>query len=178
MLDKLDDTNFDLLFSIRRSVRYHMHRRRFYEAWNTYTITVALVGGSVSLVAFLGNYLHDYLPIFLAFVSLVAIIDLAFGPTVRKAGHHGELARCFIELEKIFAKGENLTKDQIEVATKQRLEIEASEPPIMRLLDVMCHYEIMKSIGHEKPLPRIPLWRRIIVHIGSQTTYARTLTAS
>lgn len=31
MTEAPDDRTYKLLFGIRRSVRYHMHRRRFYE---------------------------------------------------------------------------------------------------------------------------------------------------
>ncbi len=177
MLENLDDPTYDLLFSIRRSVRYHKHRRRFYEAWNTLTITVALIGGSSSVVIAVGDLWPNYLPLIPAVVTIVAIIDLAVGTSVRKAGHHGELAWRFIQLEKAVPIDISLSKEEIEKVKKERLEIEASEPSIMRLLDVMCHYEILKSYGHEKSLPKVPFLRRFMIHFFSQTSYARSLPA-
>jgi len=68
-------------------------------------------------------------------VSLVAEFDLAVGSTTRLAECHGELARRFIESEKIYSKGKDLTDSEFEDAVNQRLGIEASEPSPLRLLD-------------------------------------------
>lgn len=56
MTEHLNQQTYDLLFAIRRSVRYHLHRRRFYEVWNTITIAVASVGGSGAVAIALGNF--------------------------------------------------------------------------------------------------------------------------
>lgn len=178
MIEKLDNDNYNLLFSIRRSVRYHIHRRRFYEAWNRITILVALIGGSSSVVTTIGSYGPEYMRLLLPIVvSIVAAFDLAVGSTTKLAGNHGELAQRFIELEKVYSKGKNLTESEFEDAVNQRLRIEASEPTPLRLLDAMCHYEILKSYGDKKDHPKIPWYRRIMVHLLSQTTYARSLPA-
>lgn len=178
MTEHLNQQTYDLLFAIRRSVRYHLHRRRFYEVWNTTTIAVASVGGSGAVAIALGNFWPNGLPIVAAFIAIVAILDLAVGTTIRNAGHHGELTRCYIELEKEFAHGKNLTDEELEDITRERLIIEASEPPVMRLLDMMCHYEILISYGdNKKSHPSVPLGRRFLMHFLSQASYARSLPA-
>ena len=175
MADQLDDRTYDLLFGIRRSVRYHNHRRRFYELWNTFTVTAALVGGSAGVVALLPQLGVSWLaPTMSALVAVVAALDLAVG-TGRRADLHGDLARQFIGLEQQFAHDRDLDDVEFEKLTKARLRIEASEPPVLRLLDAMCHFELLRSLGDERMHPRVPLRRRALAHWISQTDFALRL---
>ena len=177
---ELDDRTYDLLFSIRRSVRYHMRRRRFYEIWNTATVTVALLGGSATaafvLFSFSNLYFTMYLTIGLpALVTFVSSIDLAVG-TCRKGNEHGDLARRFNMLEQEFASGENLDDETHERLSRRRLEIEASEPPVLRLLDVMCHYDVLRSLGGPpEKQPKVPPIRLWAMHVLSQNVYAKSM---
>ena len=68
---------------------------------------------------------------------------------------HAELARKFIDLEKRFSHGRDLEDKEYEEAVCERLEIEAGEPPILRLLDVMCHFEQTLAEGSKKEIPPI-----------------------
>ena len=173
-MNSLDERTYDLLFAVRRSVRYHDRRRRFYEIWNTITVAGAAIGGS-SVVA---TVIADSTVVSWLTAALVAILgalDLAVG-TARCAGRHRDLARQFIFLEREFAHGRDLDDDEYPELVRRRLEIEASEPPVLRLLDAMCHYEIMRSLGDDaRRHPRVPWWRRAASQFFSQTTYALSL---
>ena len=178
MTDRLDDRNYELLFGIRRSVRYHNHRRRFYELWNTATVTVAALGGSSAVASFVAGLPPSWawLPAALAgSVAVLGAVDLSVG-TARRANQHAELAREFIGLEKSYAHGRDLDDDEFATVTRQRLEIEAREPPPLRLLDAMCHYELLTALGDDVAgHPRIPWFRRLLANWISQTGYARRL---
>jgi hypothetical protein len=177
MTDHLDDKTYDALFGIRRSVRYHSHRRRFYEVWNTMTVVMAVAGGSSATTAMFAELpVHlNVLPVVItALIALVAAIDLAVG-TTRQANHHSDLARQFIALEQRFANSQNLEAPVLEEIIKDRLSIEATEPPSLRLLDASCHFEILRSLGDTQEHPSIPLWRRTLMHFFSQAGFARTL---
>ena len=72
MTESLDDKTYKLLFSVRRSVRYHDRRRRFYEVWNTVTVAAATIGGSAAVVGFLYEAAPDWLPAAIsAFIAVV-----------------------------------------------------------------------------------------------------------
>ena len=143
--------------------------------WNGLTVTAAVVSGSSAVTALLAN-LEDgwhWLPGILAGgVAILGAIDPTAG-TARRANQHTDLARQFIGLEQRFSHGRNLDDDEHEELTKSRLQIEASEPPVLRLLDAQCHFEV-RSLGDQKPL-RVPLWRRITAHWVSHTNSALTL---
>ncbi|MDE0343105.1 MAG: hypothetical protein OXK82_08055 [Deltaproteobacteria bacterium] len=171
-----DDRTYGLLFDVRRSVRYHMRRRRFYEGWNTVTVALAVIGGSSAAGAFFSK-LDDatWVPaVVAAVVAVVGAIDMAVG-TARHASHHGDLARQFIWLEARFSHGRALSDDEHESLTTDRLRIEATEPPVLRLLDMLCYFETMRALGDPKPHRRVPRWRLFLAHILSQTEYALVL---
>ena len=168
----LDDRTYDLLFGVRRSVRYHTHRRRFYESWNTFTLIVALAGGSAAAAAFLASAAPTLPAAVAALVALAGAADVAVG-TSRLGNRHAVLAMRFIDLEKRFAHDRNLTDEEHEELVRARLDIEATEPPALRLLDVICHYELLKALGDKGKTPVIPWWRRKMAHWFSQLDYAQ-----
>lgn len=46
-----------------------------------------------------------------------------------------------------------------------RLEIEADEPPVHKILDMMCHNELLRTMGYEKShFARIRLHQRLLAH--------------
>ncbi len=100
-------------------------------------------------------------------VALASALDLAVG-TSRCANLHGDLARRF-------AHGRNLEDEEFEQLTRMRLEIESGEPPVLRLLDVICHYELLRALGDQRRPPRIPLWRRVLAPWLSQLHYTQHL---
>ena len=177
MTSDLDYKTYSLLFAVRRSVRYHDRRRRFYEIWNTFTEAGIGIGGSSAIATFIAGSTVFHL-VFSAAVAVVAV-SAAFGRAVggiaRRADRHGDLARQFIALEQEFAHGRNLENDECEALTRRRLAIEASEPPVLRLLDAMCHFEVLRSLGDATRHPRVPWVRRAASQWLSQTNYALSL---
>lgn len=165
-----------LRFSVQRSVRYHNHRRRFYEVWNSVTVTVAAIGGTLSMATSfpLGN--HEsfwWIPAITSLlVGLFGAVDLCIG-TARCANIHLELAKKFIAIEQDLAHGRELEGEELEIIIKVRLEIEATEPPIMRFLDLLCHFELLRAQGDKKKHPEFPRWRRKVAHWFSQNDYTQ-----
>lgn len=173
MTSDLDDKTYELLFAVRRSVRYHDRRRRFYEIWNTITVAGAVIGCTSAFAALMADS-TAVSAFFSAAVAMLGAFDLAVG-TARRADRHGDLARQFIALEQDFAPGRNLEDDEYATLTRRRLAIEASEPAVLRLLDTMCHFEVLRSLGDAKRHPRIPWVRRAASQWLSQTSYALSL---
>ena len=170
---ELDDRTYNLLFSIRRSVRYHQRRRRFYENWNSLTVAVAAIGSSAAATAFATGVGWSGFPVIISgLVAFLSAFDLAVG-TARSGDSHAELARSFNSLEQRFAHGNDLTDPELEELTKERLKIEASEPTTLRLLDILCHFELLRATGDERSYPTIRWWRRKLAHWLSQDDYVQ-----
>lgn len=153
MTEKTDDYD-DLLFDVRRSVRYHTRRRHHYDVMHRCVLFVALVFSSATVVTFAGEVSKDWdlwvksLPAVL--VSILAALDLVLGTTTQ-SWLHADLARQFIDLERQLEtrKGEPFDILLPEI-TDKRLQIEATEPPILRVLDTLCHNEMIRAMGLDR----------------------------
>jgi len=172
MTDHLDERTYDIFFGIQRSVRYHLHRRRFYEQWNTITVAAGVFGGSSAVAAAFANA-PFWSASLAAGVAIISALDLAVG-TAKMANVHSDLARQFMSLQKHFADDKNLTDEAYANIVCERLTIEQSEPTPLRLLDALCHYELLRAMGDTTQPPRIPFWRRFVQHFFSQAAYTRT----
>ena len=156
----------DLLFDVRRSVRYHMRRRRFYEGRNRLTSALTAILGSAAVVAFLSQIGREYgilMAILTAFVAIFAAVDLA-SSTAAMARLHSDLARKFIDLEYGLVLKNEPTQAELTKAQGTRLKIEADEPTIYRVLDTLCYNEMYISQGRRKELFVVPWYMRITAH--------------
>ena len=178
MEDHLSERSYNLLFAIRRSVRYHNYRQQFYELRNSLTVMVGVLGGSSAAGVFFAGLSSTWLwwlPGALSgAVAFFSALDLAVG-TARRANLHADLGRQFIFLEQQFSSDRDMAEGLIDDMTRKRLDIEAEEPPPLRLLDAICHFELLRSMGDEKDHPPIPWWRRAAADFFSQSSYAHSL---
>jgi len=159
----LETEHRNLLFGIRRSVRYHSRRRQFYEAWNTLTSAVSVLFGSTAIAATFGMVSEEHrilvTAVAAALVTLVSTLDLVVG-TVRKAQLHADLGRRFSELECVAA--EDSTYERLSECRKGRVMIEADEPPQLRVVSVLTHNELCRAIGRHDHVYDMPFWRRLV----------------
>ena len=142
---------YSLVFGIRRSIRYHSRRQAFYECADRWTsrVLVILGTGSVALA------LQGQSSLLLAAGILVALVSglqlvLAVG---QKASRHALLAKDFTRIERRLVA--DTSAEAVKAATIERLEIEATEPPILRVLDVICHNELLRAMGYDDPRERV-----------------------
>ena len=146
---------FALLFSVRRSIRYHSKRQAFYEWLDRLSdFTLLLLGtGTVVLV------LQEYLKLTAAAGFLVAFISslrhvYSYGA---KAGLHSRFVRDFTQLEKRLRADDST--ETVTAVEQERLEIESVEPPVMRALDVVCHNELLVAMEIDSEDQRVPVTR-------------------
>lgn len=156
------NSHSDLLFGIRRSVRYHSRRQGFFEALNN-TISFALVvlgSGAVYSVA----QDHDRLTVAVG----LSVAALSSGRLIFKLGEraarHSRFVSDFTRLEKRLAFDES--KEAVRRVTEGRLELEAAEPPVKRALDVLCHNELVQAMGiKEGNQYEVPWKLRLLSHL-------------
>lgn len=140
---------YSLLFGVRRSVRYHMRRVRFFDQWNLVTNALSLSFGSATILAVLGGRNSSWAVGAAAVVTVFSLLNLLMGST-RRAREHNDLARRFIALEKAMVLLEQPTPADLKRCTAQRLDIEGDEPPVLRVLDILCHNEQALAEGHPR----------------------------
>jgi hypothetical protein len=150
-----------VLFGVRRSVRYHSRRWRFFDRLNqVFSFVFVLFGAAAILAMFQG---WPFIPqIAAAIVTIAGGIDLVVG-TARMSCLHQALMRQFITLEKDIVRidPEAITDEEIREFKARQLDIEVDEPPVMRGLNVLCHNEVSRSLGYGRDVPGayIPLGR-------------------
>jgi hypothetical protein len=147
-----------LLFGVRRSIRYHMRRRKLFERLDFVTKFFAVIGGSGTIISVSGEIPHTRLAIlFGSVVAFFAALDLVIGCSGVARDHH-DLIRKFSLLERHITKaGNDITEQELNNLVNQRLEIEEDEPPHLRVLNVLCHNELVKALGYDK---------KHLVHVG------------
>jgi len=169
---ELQDNFSDLLFSVRRSSRYHTKCLQFYDHWSKRILLLTTLSGVGTFTAGLAT--HTMLSVYLAFiVALASISELIFGFS-NTARLHSELSRQFIALEKAMIQiPENKINEQhLSQFTANRLEIEQNEPPKKNTLDIICHNELSKAMGYDHAIYKINyLARKFANYFDIQTNY-------
>ena len=175
MNDEIQKSFRDEMFHVRRSVKYHDNRWGFYDKILSASMFLALATGPALVALFAIESLRDMEPAWVRY--LPAVFTSVFTGTAlilrvnAKANLHSELRSSFIRLRKEMELGRGTMSDS-DVAgwTAQRLDIETREFPINRVVDALCHNEVLQSMGvadHTKYV-RVLTWHRII---GPYTRY-------
>lgn len=137
-----------VLFPVRKSIRYHHKRRRFFDGWHKAFTFLSLVGGSATVVTVLKSWGDPWAPmVFGLLVTLCSALDMVIG-TAPSARLHHDLVRRFIELEKEIILSKDQSQEAMECFQVKRLEIEADEPPPLMVLNTICHNEQLRAQGN------------------------------
>ena len=89
------------------------------------------------------------LPTFALITAFSSAHELVFA-TARGARLHDGLARDFLALEQeLLRAGSELTRNTLIELQARRLDIEAASPPLFRVLDAICHDELITALGYD-----------------------------
>ena len=144
------DERYRLLFGVRRSVRYHMRRQRWLDGAYGWMLAIGLVlrGAAVGALTLAWD---GHWALGLWATGEATTVGLLLWRPELLARLHNDLAREFIALEqKVIDEGAELEESKLRGLQHKRLEIEANEPPIHRVLDAMCHNEQARAEGYGK----------------------------
>lgn len=137
----------DLLFGVRRSIRYHNRRRRFFDGFDKFAKVLSVIGGSAAVAAIVGSA-HWAAVGLSTLVAITSAISLVVGPA-QGARLHAELAKRFAKLEHDIVRSRHPDADRLNEFEAERLLIEAEEPPVLRVLDTLCHNELCEAMGYD-----------------------------
>ena len=147
--------HFQLLFGVRRSVRYHSRRQAFFEGvdrWTSFALLL-LGAGSVALVL---RGIDGVAVLAGCSVAVLSGLKLVFAFGLR-AGQHAQFVRDFVSIEKKLVA--DPSPETVQEAQSNRLDVEATEPPVMRVLDALCHNELLRAMGITDPDEQVPISR-------------------
>ncbi|MFJ5337893.1 MULTISPECIES: hypothetical protein [Pectobacterium] len=136
----------NLLFDVRRSVRYHNRRRAFYDRLDQISNMLTVMLGSTAIYGMLSESSKTVALIGLGLVTGLSAINLVLASSQR-ARMHFDLARRFVELEKLMIKAAS-SEEMLAEFIETRLTIEMDEPPVLRVLDALCYNEQVRSMGY------------------------------
>jgi hypothetical protein len=140
----------ELLFGVRKSVRYHARRRQFFDKSAKAIKIISVVGGIGTVSTLLAKASPSWPLAYSVVAGIGSTVDLVIGCS-ESARRHAELAREFLQLERRMIKaGDNVTDAEIAGFTCDRLEIEEKEPTVLRVLDLLCHNELCNALGYDR----------------------------
>ena len=141
----------DLHFGVRRSVRYHRRREAFFDALRSWIQFITTFAGTATVAVVLAQCPRKLEAFMALLVAALTTLDQVLR-TARKARLHAQLADRFCALERKIVLERSTAENHLEQLTAERLEIEQDEPPIKRVLDVMCHNELCKAMGYDESM--------------------------
>jgi hypothetical protein len=151
------------LFGVRRSIRYNARRRAFFDRLDQLTNMLAVIFGSAAVYGVLDADHHVVALVASGIVTIMSAINLVVGSSQR-ARKHDDLARRFSALEQEMIGEES--DEKLAYMKRKRLEIEAEEPPVMHVLNCICHNEQMRAEGYPKEdLASIRWWQRVVSQV-------------
>jgi hypothetical protein len=141
----------ELLFGVRRSIRYHTRRRKFFDALSVWADFLIIISGGTALAFAVGEPVKNKVTAVLAgIISLIGTLDLVIGFSTKARDYH-DLVKEFSALEReMTLMDTNRTQENLAKFINRRLEIEEEEPPILRVLNNYCHNELCRATGKDK----------------------------
>ena len=165
--DTQDEFDY-LLFSIRRSIRYHRARMRYYDTVSKLFTITSVISGTAVFASVLAKASQEITLITSAIVALSQACELVLSPS-KEARLHSDLARRFISLEQQALLLEfDLNDRKVADLTNGRLDIEMDEPPTLKWLSLKIHNELEKSEhgDHAPPPYRINPLQKLLIQFG------------
>lgn len=160
IVEPLADRWHGMLFGIRRSIRYHLRRRAFFDRLDQFSNMLSVIFGSAAIYGILEKNALAIALLASATVTVLASVNLVIG-SAQRARAHADFMRRYVELEKLMLL--TPSEEGLLTVTQTRLSIEAEEPPVLHVLNCICHNETMRAMGYEKDgMPKIGWFQRLV----------------
>ena len=151
------------LFGVRRSIIYHTMRRRLFESLHTISTALTLISGSAAFAG--ATQQRPQLALWAAAVVMVlSALDLVIGFN-RRALIHTDLAQRFAQLEREMVEHEReeaIPRDVERTFIVRRLEIEQAEPPVLTIVNLLAHNELVRGKYTQGKYYVIGFWARLV----------------
>lgn len=157
--DVLKEKVQKLNFGIELSMRYHQRRRAFHERNHNVIMFLIIILGSAAF----SEVFEESFRYFVALTTGLAALDLVWKPSHRSRDHE-VLFRRFSVLASDLRTGA-LSADSYAKWKKERVMIEAEEPPVYVALANDCHNEVNRARDTSVPLVEIGRWYRCTMNL-------------
>lgn len=147
-MTEIEERYSDLLFGVRRSVRYHRRRERFLDAIAKAVKVITAGAGAATVLSLVAEGPDWLIETAAGTTAVFSVLDIVFAFD-RTARTHSSLASDFLGLEQDLLRADQgaLALSELVDLEARRLTIESREPPHLRALNLMCHNELVKAMG-------------------------------
>lgn len=155
-----------LSFGLAVSLRYHAKRWRWFEGLHNLAAATSILSATAAFATVISEYgdVGKWIAINLAAVTALDLV-MGFG---RRATTHSELYQRFSALAAEIARAPSISAADVRNWTADRLLLEASEPPSLGTLNVICHNEEVEARGlGDEHLRRLNILDRCLAQVGS-----------
>jgi len=121
----------------------------FFDRVHKFSTFFAALSGTATFASVLAKAGPNWTLLFAFMVAVFSVIDLVIG-TAQAARLHDDLSKRFIILEKKIVISNDDSNESISRLTSERLDIEADEPPPLKVLDSICHNELLRAMGYDE----------------------------
>lgn len=137
---------YQVQFRVHVSMRYHQARRSWWTNLNRLSTAAAALAGSAALIAVFGEAYRVQWAWVSAGSGAIAALNSALGFSDR-AREHGDLYRAFSIVAAKMAAADAADDATGRAFEAEVLQLEASEPPSIHTLNVICHNQECEARG-------------------------------
>jgi hypothetical protein len=133
-------------FGVHKSRRYHAKMSGAFQSLSSAVLAINALAGAGAFIALLGGKSTLPAQILIGLVAAASAIDTVLGFS-KRSKRHFDLCRRFTELAASIEEWEP-TETNLKKAKARRLYIEADEPPVMRVIDIIARNEELRARGY------------------------------
>lgn len=149
-----DDPFYLVSFGVQKSRRYHAKMSGLYQGLSDIVLSLNAILGAGAFMVLIGGANTLFAKVLIGIVAAGSALDTVLGFS-KKAKQHYDLCRRFTELAANMVEWEP-TEENYKRAVAARLRIEADEPVVKRLIDLLARNEEMRARGYP-PSELVPL---------------------
>ena len=153
----------DLEFAVRKSIRYHTKRRRFFDRLHSGVVFITVLTSSGAFLALMSRE-SKVAEIFAAITPIISFLDIAYdfsGKSVMYDRLQKRFSNLLIRI--IEVKPSLDSSHELEV---EQLTIEQDEPPTLKALAIMCYNE-QAFAENLSPIYKIPCIQTLLINFIS-----------
>ena len=141
------------LFRVKRSIRYHSHRQRYFERCHRIVMFVPLLLSPVIVFLLTAEVSQMTRAVGLSVLPLAGALCTASDAVIgfmQKAWTHHDFIRQFTDVQQRLLGMDWQDTEALTAVDQTIVEIEKLEPPIHRTLNLLCRNEELEAEGYPK----------------------------
>lgn len=162
--EKIESDIEDLEFSIHKSLRYLTKRKGFFDSLHHLSVVTTMISSTIVFATLFANY-QTASKWIMFLIILISTIDISVGFS-KKVDLYDNLQRRFTSLL-IDITVKSHTEDNLKKWEIERLLIEQDEPPVLKVLDLICHNEQAIAQGDNDNIYKVSRLQSFLRHFWS-----------